>query len=120
MCELFAMKLLRRFTTTRIELAGALTISWSPLRGAPAHLVNAIPFHETDMSEMSNTLEIAIATSSKRFIATPLVQTIVADIYTGKLVLSIVSNRSLLADNYKIRAIEVYNVSQAPFLDHYR
>jgi len=120
LCELLAIKLLRRFSSSRIELAAALTTSWSPLSGAPPHVVNAIQSHETDVTEISNTLEIAIATSSKRFLSTPLVQTIISDIYSGRLVLSIASTHSLLADNYKIRAIEVYDVSKAPFLDHYR
>lgn len=30
------------------------------------------------------------------------------------------SSNSVLADNYKPRAIEVYDVHSAPFLDHYR
>jgi hypothetical protein len=120
LCELLAVKLLRRFSSSRIELAAALTASWSPLSGAPIQLVNTIRLHETDISEISNTLEIAIATSSKRFLSTPLVQTIISDIYSGRLVLSIASTHSLLADNYKIRAVEIYDVSKAPFLDHYR
>jgi len=30
------------------------------------------------------------------------------------------SNHSVLADNYKPRAIEIYDCRNAPFLDHYR
>jgi hypothetical protein len=120
MSELLAIKLLRRFASSRIQLAATLTTSWNPLSGAPTSVISAIQLLGTDMNEVSNTVEIAIATSSKRFLATPLVQTIISDIYSGKLVLSIASTHSLLADNYKLRAIELYNVSKAPFLDHYR
>lgn len=120
LCEQLAIKLLRRFASSRLELAAALTTPWSPLRGASAQLMDAAHLRESDKREVSNALEIAIATSSKRFISTPLVQTIISDIYSGRLVLSIASNHSVLADNYKLRAIELYDVSKAPFLDHYR
>ena len=63
---------------------------------------------------------MAIATKAKTFLATTVVQSIVNDIYAGKIVFSTVSNRALLADNYKPRAIEVYDSRKAPFLDHYR
>ena len=63
---------------------------------------------------------MAIATESKAFLASPLVQTVVNDIYSGRMVFSMTSNRSVLADNYKPRSIEVYDVRKAPFLDHYR
>ena len=47
-------------------------------------------------------------------------QTVVDDIYCGRVVFSLMSNHSVLADNYKPKPIEVYNVHRAPFLDHYR
>lgn len=65
-------------------------------------------------------LQVAIATKSKNFLASSLVQVIVNHIYSGRIVFSTVSNRSLLADNYKPRAIEIYDSRTAPFLDHYR
>lgn len=52
--------------------------------------------------------------------ASPLVQTVVNDIYSGHMVFSMTSKRSVLADNYKTRSIEIYDVRKAPFLDHYR
>ena len=63
---------------------------------------------------------MAIATESKHFISSPLVQAVVNDIYNGRVVFSMTSHHSVLADNYKPRAIEFYNVHKAPFLDHYR
>jgi len=65
--------------------------------------------------------QMAIATQAKYFVAAPLVQTIVNDVYSGKIVFSnVATSRSVLADNYKPKAIEVYNHRTAPFLDHYR
>ena len=63
---------------------------------------------------------MAIATESKHFLSSPVVQTVVNDIYTGRVVFSMMSHRSVLADNYKPRSIEIYDVLRAPFLDHYR
>lgn len=63
---------------------------------------------------------MAIATESKAFLASPLVQTVVNDIYSGRMVFTMTSHRSVLADNYKPRSIGVYDVTKAPFLDHYR
>ena len=63
---------------------------------------------------------MAIATKAKAFVASPIVQSIVNDMYTGRIFFTITANRSIVADNYKQRAIEVYDVRKAPFLDHYR
>lgn len=63
---------------------------------------------------------MAIATKAKAFLASTIVQSVVDDMHTGRIVFTIVANRSLVADNYKQRAIEVYDVHKAPFLDHYR
>ena len=66
-------------------------------------------------------LQMAIATKAKQFVASPLVQTVVNEVYSGKIVFSNVATpRSVLADNYKRKAIEVYDHRAAPFLDHYR
>ena len=67
-----------------------------------------------------NVAKMAIATESKHFLSSPLVQTLVNDIYRGRVVFSMTSHHSVLADNYKPRAIDIYNVHNAPFLDHYR
>ena len=64
---------------------------------------------------------MAIATQAKRFVAAPLVQTVVNDVYSGNIVFSSAATaRSVLADNYKPKGIEVYDHRTAPFLDHYR
>jgi hypothetical protein len=63
---------------------------------------------------------MAIATKAKAFLASILVQSVVNDMYAGRIAFSITANRSMVADNYKQRAIEMYDVRRAPFLDHYR
>lgn len=59
-------------------------------------------------------------TEAKLFIASPVVQTVVNDIYSGHVVFSMTSYHSVLADNYKTHAIQIYDSRNAPFLDHYR
>lgn len=63
---------------------------------------------------------MAIATEAKAFLASAVVQSVVDDMHAGRVVFTIVANRSIVADNYKQRAIEVYDVQKASFLDHYR
>jgi len=63
---------------------------------------------------------MAVSTNAKAFLASPVAQKVVNDIYSGRVVFSVQAHRSILADNYKPRAIEMYNPHNAPFLDHYR
>lgn len=63
---------------------------------------------------------MAISTQAKAFLSSPVSQKVVNGIYTGRVVFSTTANRSMLADNYKPRAIEIYDCATAPFLDHYR
>lgn len=66
-------------------------------------------------------LQMAIMTDSKHFLASPLVQEVINEIWSGRVLFSTVSSHSLLADNYKARAIATYHDPKgAPFLDHYR
>ena len=63
---------------------------------------------------------MAITTHAKHFLSSPVTQQVVNDIYSGRVVFSTMANHSILADNYKARAIEIYNPYNAPFIDHYR
>ncbi|KAI0661788.1 hypothetical protein C8Q70DRAFT_910386 [Cubamyces menziesii] len=122
LCEILAMKLLGTFASSPLRVATVLTASWNPLAGAPDEIVNDVKNMVGDdgMYDPQCALEMAIATESKAFLASPLVQSVVNDIYAGRMVFSMTSNRSVLADNYKPKSIEVYDVRKAPFLDHYR
>ncbi|KAI5119644.1 hypothetical protein M0805_009005 [Coniferiporia weirii] len=124
MCELLAMKLVRQFANDKLVLASVLTTTWSPIAGAPEDVIedvrDALGGDEKDLDDPTSALEMAIATKAKAFLSSTVVQTIVNDIHLGRIVLSTVSNRSLLADNYKPRAVEIYDSRKAPFLNHYR
>lgn len=41
-CEILAMKLLSRFSSEKIQLVAVLTAGWSPLAGAPPHILGEI------------------------------------------------------------------------------
>jgi hypothetical protein len=123
LCELLAMKLLATFASDKVLTVSVLSTSWSPLAGAPDSVltdVKAALGGDEKAEDPQNALEMAIGTRAKRFIASPVVQKVVNELYRGDVVFGMTAHRSVLADNYKPRAIEIYDVSKAPFLDHYR
>lgn len=63
---------------------------------------------------------MAISSRAKEFLSAPVSQKVVNDIYSGRVVFSTAGTRSMLADNYKPRAIEIYDSRNAPYLNHYR
>ncbi|KAH8100884.1 hypothetical protein BXZ70DRAFT_936367 [Cristinia sonorae] len=122
LCEILAMKLLNQLASNQLQLVSALTASWSPLLGAPPEVMDEVRdlVGNDEIDDPQCALEMAIATEAKTFISSPVVQTVVNDIYAGRVVFSMTSHRSVLADNYKPKATEFYDVRKAPFLDHYR
>lgn len=116
-----------------------LTTSWNPLAGAPLDIVEEVrqtlgPKHGSHNPQSalevrgrpiqfiitSHPGQMAVTTMSKAFLSSPIVQSVVNDIYSGRVVFSATGNRSMLADNYKPRAIEIYDCAKAPFFNHYR
>ncbi|KAF8440310.1 hypothetical protein L210DRAFT_3760506 [Boletus edulis BED1] len=123
LCEILALKLLTYFASSKLQLVAVLTTLWNPLAGAPLDVVEEVKEvigREEAPESSQSAIEMAIATRAKAFLASTIVQTIVDDVYTGRIVFTVAANRSLVADNYKQRAIEMYDVRKAPFLDHYR
>jgi len=124
LCEILAMKLLAHFASNHIQLVAVLTTSWNPLAGAPPDVVEDVKrvmgADDDDMNYPQSALEMAISTKAKAFLSCPVSQKVVNDIYSGVVVFSMTGNHSVLADNYKPRAIEIYDYRDGPFLDHYR
>ncbi|KAH9998811.1 hypothetical protein BJV74DRAFT_187360 [Russula compacta] len=125
LCEILAMKLVHHFASNQIELVSVLTTSWSPLAGASNDVIedvkNVLGRQDHDSTDvLQSALEVAISSSAKRFVASPIVQSVVNDIYSGRVVYSPSAHRSIVADNYKVRAIEIYDCKNAPWLNHYR
>ncbi|TFK21168.1 receptor-activated Ca2+-permeable cation channel [Coprinopsis marcescibilis] len=124
LCEILSVKLLNRFATHYIQLVAVLTTSWSPLAGATPEFIENIKQNmnadDDDIDNVHNAIEMAITTEAKELLASPITQRVVNDIYAGRVVFTVTANRSLIADNYKQRAIEIYDPKRTPFLDHYR
>ncbi|KAI0067204.1 hypothetical protein BV25DRAFT_1911871 [Artomyces pyxidatus] len=125
LCEILAMKLANHFANEQITLVYVMTASWSPLAGASSDVVEEVRCllgtgKDEDMDDPQSALEMAIATRAKRFISSPIVQAVVNDIYSGRVVYSTTANRSIVADNYKQRAVEIYDSRNASWLNHYR
>ncbi|EPT01375.1 hypothetical protein FOMPIDRAFT_133127 [Fomitopsis schrenkii] len=122
LCEILAMKLLGTFASMKIRLVAALTATWSPLAGAPLEVILEVRsiMGTTEKEDPQCALELAISTEAKAFLSSPVVQTVVKDIYAGRVIFYVASTHSVLSDNYKPRAIEMYDYRKAPFLDHYR
>ncbi|KAL1744466.1 hypothetical protein HDZ31DRAFT_64060 [Schizophyllum fasciatum] len=123
LCEILAMKLLSHFASNHIELVAVLTTTWSPLAGASHVVVDQVRDAyggDEEAAPEKSALEMAIATEAKKFLASPVTQQVINDIWSGRVVFSTENRSSVLADNYKPRAITIYNHRTAPFLDHYR
>lgn len=123
LCEIMALKLLNHFAASKVQLVAVLTTPWNPLAGAPMDIVQEVKEvigEEECRGNSQSAIEMAIATQAKAFLSSPIVQTVVNDVYTGRVIFSITAIKSVVADNYKQRAIEIYDVRKAPFLDHYR
>ena len=133
LCELLAMKLLRTFSNDGLELVTSLTASFHPLAGTTYKELKEMQLsssfidldditkHGLAAKQYSNTLELAIASSAKRFISTPLCQRCIDGIWHGKVVLSpMQASHAILNDSYKKRPLSIYDPTKAPLLNHLR
>ncbi|KAG6833377.1 hypothetical protein H0H87_007994 [Tephrocybe sp. NHM501043] len=124
LCEILAMKLLSHFASNDIQLVAVLTTPWNPLAGATSEIVDqvrlAVGGKEDELAQSALEQKMAIATKAKAFFAAPVTQKVVNDMYYGRIVFTIFGHRSILRDHYKSRAIELYDSSKSPFIDHYR
>ena len=133
LCELLAIKLLRTFSNDGLELVTSLTASFHPLAGATftelqeLHLSSSqidlddITKHGLAAKQCSSTLDLAIASSAKRLISTPLCQRCIDGIWNGKVVLApLQASHAILNDSYKKRPLSIYDPAKAPLLNHLR
>ncbi|SNX87554.1 related to YVC1 - vacuolar cation channel [Melanopsichium pennsylvanicum] len=133
LCELLAIKLLRTFSNDGLELVTSLTASFHPLAGATGSELKELHLSSSHIDlediinnglaakQYSNTLDLAIASSAKRFIATPLCQRCIDGIWHGKVVLSpMQASHAILNDSYKKRPLSIYDPTKAPLLNHLR
>ncbi|KAJ9114907.1 hypothetical protein QFC20_001280 [Naganishia adeliensis] len=101
MCEMLAIKLLRTFADSELELVSVLTKGYCPLEGAPDNVWDSMGDDREDIEdEVGNALEMSIVSSAKRFLATPLAQKVINLIHSGQIVYTSQSSRSIINDSY--------------------
>jgi hypothetical protein len=126
-CELLCIRLCASYAdpSQTFQLCRILTICYNPFAGCASDMF----LHREDAKEIqelqlegyksaSNALEMAILSEAKQFIATPIIQRVVNELYWGRITYLPPSHYSLLHDNYKLRGAELYSSRNRPLLDH--
>ncbi|ODN83174.1 hypothetical protein L202_01365 [Cryptococcus amylolentus CBS 6039] len=102
-CELLAIRILRAYPNVQDEaaLVGELVHAHCAFDGAPDEIWESLGEDRKDVEEMtSSALELAIVSTSKNFDALPLIQHLIKLIYSGQLIYSPESSRSIISDSY--------------------
>ncbi|KIR25457.1 nonselective cation channel [Cryptococcus deuterogattii LA55] len=102
-CELLAIKVLRSqpYAQDEAALVGQLVHAYCAFEGASDEIWASLGEDKKDVEEMnSSALELAIVSSSKNFLSLPLIQHLVNLIYSGQLIYSPMSSRSIISDSY--------------------
>ncbi|KAI0322775.1 hypothetical protein OF83DRAFT_1091683 [Amylostereum chailletii] len=121
LCELLAIRTLREYGDSLLDLATVTTTSWPVYSGAdPTLLAQAREENDDIEDRVGNAIEMAIISKAKRFIKSSPCQKVIDAIWSGKCVYQADSSHSFLSDTYKRNPIHFYNPHVAPFLDHYR
>lgn len=133
LCELVALKMLRRFDEEHpgreglLLLANILVAGFEPFQNAPQDIK---PVHSYATSwkvrkrgsriGKSTVLEIAIVSGSKIFLSAPACQKVMEAIYLGRIVYTPSSFIDIIPDHYKNKPITLYHPKRAPRLNQYR
>ncbi|WVW82960.1 hypothetical protein I302_104976 [Kwoniella bestiolae CBS 10118] len=102
-CELLAIKILRTYPHPEdaASLVSELVRGYCAFDGAPEEVWNSMGDDKEDIEEMAGSaLELAIVSTAKHFLSLPLIQHLINLIYTGQLIYSPISARSIITDSY--------------------
>ncbi|WRT67253.1 uncharacterized protein IL334_004220 [Kwoniella shivajii] len=102
-CELLAIKILRTFPHPEDEapLVSELVRGYCAFDGAPEEVWTSMGDDKENIEETTGSaLELAIVSTSKHFLSLPLIQHLINLIYTGQLIYSPISARSIITDSY--------------------
>ena len=133
LCELVALKILRRFDEENPErhglllLANIIVAGFEPFQNAPRE-IERVHSYATSWNIQnrghrigkSTALEIAIVSESKIFLSAPACQKVMEAIYLGLVVYTPSSFIDIIPDHYKHKPITLYNPNKAPRLNQYR
>ncbi|KAJ7446684.1 receptor-activated Ca2+-permeable cation channel [Mycena latifolia] len=123
LCEILAIRTLRDYGNSMIDLTVILTTSWPVYSGAGEDVLAHGRQEVADFDEeerVGNAIEMAIVGKAKRFIKSSSCQKVIDGIWSGRYVYQAESSHSILSDTYKRTPIHFYDPHKAPLLDHYR
>lgn len=133
LCELVALKILRRFDEEHPEpeglllLANILVAGFEPFQNAPQEIKQVHSYarrwkvqKRSSRIGKSTVLEVAIISGSKIFLSAPACQKVMEAIYLGRVVYTPSSFIDIIPDHYKNKPITLYNPKKAPRLNQYR
>jgi hypothetical protein len=132
LCELLAMKLLRRYDEEVAGRAGLLLLAnilvagFDPFQNAPHEVCEENQFARMSMQTRgryegkSTALEIAIISESKSFLSSTACQKVVDAVYYGRIVYTPSSFVDIIPDRYKHKPISLYDPRRASLLNQYR
>lgn len=82
LCEILAIRTLRHWASSTLDLAVVLTTSWQVFSGADAHVMCKLEENEEDLDatlRVGNAIEMAILGQAKRFISSAVTQKIISE-----------------------------------------
>ncbi|KAJ7091388.1 receptor-activated Ca2+-permeable cation channel [Mycena belliarum] len=123
LCEILAIRTLRDYGNSMMDLTVILTTSWPVYSGAGEDVLAHGRQEVADFDEeerVGNAIEMAIVGKAKRFIKSSSCQKVIDGIWSGRYVYQAESSHSILSDTYKRTPIHFYDPHKAPLLDHYR
>ncbi|KAF2704183.1 hypothetical protein K504DRAFT_442209 [Pleomassaria siparia CBS 279.74] len=130
LCELIAMKLLRKHDEESTGRAGLLLLAnilvapFQPFQNAPPGICperhNLGYFSQGGYEGKMTALEVAIISESKMFLASSASQKIIDAVYRGRVVYTPTSFLDIIPDHYKHKPISLYDPRKAPLLNQYR
>ncbi|KAJ7247668.1 hypothetical protein B0H12DRAFT_1124984 [Mycena haematopus] len=123
LCEILAIRTLRDYGNSMMDLTVILTTSWPVYSGAEPEVLahGRQEFADFDKEErVGNAIEMAIIGKAKNFIKSTSCQKVIDGIWSGRYVYQAESAHSILSDTYKRTPIHFYDPHKAPLLDHYR
>ncbi|KAJ7765480.1 hypothetical protein DFH07DRAFT_1015251, partial [Mycena maculata] len=123
LCEILAIRTLRDYGNSMMDLTVILTTSWPVYSGAgPEVLVHGrqevADFDEEE--RVGNAIEMAIVGKAKRFIKSSSCQKVIDGIWSYVLNSMSQNPRTDAVSTYKRTPIHFYDPHKAPLLDHYR
>jgi hypothetical protein len=135
LCEILAEKILRRFNEHNpgpkglLLLANILVAGFEPFQNAPEEVIHE-NIHALHWATSGNrdgrperkltSLEVAIISESKSFLASTACKKVVDAIYLGRLVYTPSSFIDIIPDHWKYKPISLYDPRRAPLLNQYR